>query len=107
MSNLSICPSCKATLTSSPVLAELFPHVCPPAWDVRDANDATDEWERIYAADAEAAACVWLERLHQGSGVYEQGREVVLVRRAGAEDEGDRYEVWMQLAPSYSAYRSL
>lgn len=105
--SLSTCPICKATLPSSPALAQLFPHTCPPAWEVRASGDTDEEWERIYAADAEAAACAWLERLHQGSGVYEQGREAVLVRPVDDEGEGDTYEVWMQLAPSYTAYRSL
>lgn len=105
--SLPTCPTCNATLPSSPALADIFPHVCPPAWETREAADESAEWERIYAADAEAAACAWLERLHQGNGVYEQGREEVLVRRAGDEGEGDRYEVWMQLAPSYTAYRNL
>ncbi|WP_322489312.1 hypothetical protein [Chloroflexus sp.] len=104
--NLSTCPTCKAVLPSSPSLAQLFPHVCPPAWEAREADDESAEWERIYATDAKAAARPWLEHRRQGSGVYEQGREAVLVRRAGDNGEGDRFEVWMRLAPSYTACRS-
>lgn len=87
------CPICAAPIDGS------TPHSCPPMWQVADTPDATS-YHLIFAEDAGAAACAWLQKQHQARGVYEAGTRVIY---AGLYGQGELLPYRVTLEPRYTA----
>ncbi|WP_186275819.1 hypothetical protein [Burkholderia gladioli] len=92
---MSDCPKCGHWIG-------MFVHACPPAWEVRDADDCDDQdWTSVCAHDEDAAATFYADQLDSRMGEGPHAR-TVLVRKPG-ENAAARYSVTFEYSIDYSA----
>lgn len=89
------CPICHHYYFPPELAAKIGrpPHVCPPAWLVREQGDNPEDARRVYASDAEKAAHDFVQDRDAGTGYNDfTPRAHVLVAR---EPEDDEPAVWL------------
>lgn len=84
MSNIDRCSICGDYDVAAFIMNR--PHRCPPLWYCRTGDDLEDEATRIYARDAEDAACELAQEL-DSDGTYGDGSHwTILVQSSDSAD---------------------
>ena len=76
-------------------------HTCPPIWYCRDEDCPDEDAQKIYATDAEKAACIFAQSDDHHGGDYLTLRDV-FVSDSDHNNE-QTFEVRLEMEPTYRA----